>query len=112
MGFDGIIFSDDLTMEGATGAGDIYQRTIAALNAGCDVVLVCNSPDMADELIANRLPENPDLQRRWDLIAGRGEVATFNALLQTPEFTQTAQEVAALCELTDTAAAPQVGEAF
>ena len=63
-------------------------------------------------MIANRLPENPDLQRRWDLIAGRGDVATFNALLQTPEFTQTAQAVAALCELTDTAAAPQVGEAF
>ena len=112
MGFDGIIFSDDLTMEGATGAGDIYQRTLAALNAGCDVVLVCNSPEMADELIANRLPENPDLQRRWNLIAGRGDVATFNALLQTPEFIQTAQEVAVLCELTDTAAAPQVGEEF
>ena len=65
LGFDGLIFSDDLGMAGAQGVGDLVARAEASVAAGCDMVLACNDFEGADSLLETWTPRsNPDLERR------------------------------------------------
>lgn len=70
--FQGLIFSDDLNMEGASVAGDYVARAEAALDAGCDMVLMCNNRPAARQLLEGlKITENPVLSARLARMHGR-----------------------------------------
>jgi beta-N-acetylhexosaminidase len=87
LNFNGVIFSDDLSMEGAVVAGSVTQRAEAALNAGCDMVLVCNRPDLADELLANlKFNISAVSMARLARMHGKLHPASMTALHEDAEF--------------------------
>src|SRR3954469_16040191 len=73
LGFQGVIFSDDLMMEGASTAGGVVARANAALNAGCDLALLGNDPRAADTLLEGleRRPIAPALAKRLESMRGK-----------------------------------------
>ena len=70
LGFDGLVFSDDLSMAGASAVGGPPERARAALAAGCDMVLLCNNPEgqkaLLDSLgdISLKNPDRIDRMRK------------------------------------------------
>jgi len=85
--FDGMIFSDDLSMEGARGAGSIVERAKAAFGAGCDMVLVCNDPVSADRLLAGLDYHMPVTSlARIARIHGRGGAESLKKLQHDPRY--------------------------
>jgi beta-N-acetylhexosaminidase len=70
--FDGAVFSDDLSMAGAGGAGDVVGRADAAAQAGCDMVLVCNDAVAAATLLDRWRPRaSAELAARLARMEGR-----------------------------------------
>lgn len=66
MGFEGLIYSDDLSMAGAAASGSPAERAIKAQQAGCNVLLICNRREAAQEIV------DTVRQQGWTLISLQG----------------------------------------
>lgn len=114
--FDGVIFSDDIGMEGASVAGDFIDRTKAGLDAGCDMILVCNNPSAAGQvkhyLEGAALPENNRLER---MRCDHSKQMSFDALRATSRWQETYENIQQLIQSNSESSssshdAKQVGE--
>ncbi len=102
LGFQGAIFSDDLGMEGASVAGDMVARAEAALEAGCDMIPVCNNPQGTRQVLDGIVwQDRPVGHLRLARMHGRQPLQR-QELLADPQWKQAVEKVV---KLTDGAAA-------
>ncbi|MDO9107119.1 MAG: beta-N-acetylhexosaminidase [Methylovulum sp.] len=84
LNFNGTVFSDDLSMEGAASAGGFPERARLAQAAGCDMVLVCNNPTAAAQVL-DTLPIAQDPVREQRLLCMQGQPSLNRGQLMQSE---------------------------
>ena len=100
LAFDGVIFSDDLSMEGASVMGGYTERAEAAMDAGCDMILVCNNRAGAIEVMdkANIRLESDAVQQSMQRLNRMKGQSFMNrsALLDSKIWAEAVEQVTAL----------------
>ena len=93
-----MIFSDDLLMQGAAVAGSVSDRAEAALEAGCDMVLVCdNFNEICNTLERLERFDNPASHLRLARMHGRHPL-TRDKLHNNPQWYQALQAIEPLMQ--------------
>lgn len=99
--FDGCIFSDDLSMQGAVVIGSVSERAEIALDAGCDALLCCNEQKSVIEIIDNvSVSDCHDRARRISAMSQNSEynpkVEALAQIQATNRYRQLTQKLAQL----------------
>jgi beta-N-acetylhexosaminidase len=99
LGFKGLIFSDDLSMEGAAFAGSYGQRALAALQAGCNMVLVCNNRSGVLEVVEHLSQDSPWATEPFNLSSmSARKVEVGKGLNDDERYSRTQAQLMALIE--------------
>ena len=93
--FQGAILSDDLSMEGAAMVGGPLERAEAAIEAGCDMVLLCNNPGSVERVIDGlKIKSEPLRHARLVRLHGR-HAMDRDDLVVSHEWKQAVETIAA-----------------
>jgi len=96
LGFNGVVFSDDISMEGAASVGGFDERSKLAQQAGCDMVLVCNNEKAAEEVLESTPIENNRVREQRLLHMLAKPKYTQVELRNTPEWLDLSQKITQL----------------
>ena len=95
--FGGVVFTDDLSMAGAGVVGGMVERVDTAYRAGCDMLLVCNSPDSVGEVLAQWHPQiDPARGKRVATLVPHWPAPSRHALKSNPTYLAALQSIAHL----------------
>ncbi|MET0281357.1 MAG: beta-N-acetylhexosaminidase [Steroidobacteraceae bacterium] len=95
--FRGVVFADDLTMEGASAMGGVVERAEAALAAGCDVLPVCNRRASVVQLL-DGLKSHPGPASQMRVLRMRGKESPSRTELLASAAYREGREWLARCE--------------